>query len=545
MTESQSDLRIDPSARSCGNASERDYCLSPKKRSASAEDDAPLSATSQTSNVEAGWASLQRALEAANAAQVGNSRTQMPFGESARSTMPPPSQPLNRASMPMPRQTVASPVSSMPPWSNRQSNTSWAPPQAFVDTGFDFGFSESMDTRSEEPPTFMQQTPHHDGAVQQSEWQEGLATPTAISHCNADATHVFANPEDLPLPAYAGSRRGSGADSLTANFDAFALASASPQLMPSMTPLPPSSDHLDIAARRKRPRPAALNSSALRSRSYGAMTSLSPSFRSGMTPPPHAIRQVKSTGHSLNAHFGGIRKPSSAQRSPINLSTFAEADALNHFMTQQAVAAADNTPQATPIMHVSPDGMQDDSGSDVSQRIGLATRYQLPGTQHLTLTTTSPPTTPFAAEFMPPGQAHPYMPHLAATQQYATFSDYTPPYSAGPLTNSSWSDAPLTSPDVPNFPPVTYIPSLGHTQKADSFSGSYQQFMLPSDNKLDYDAYSAQPEQKKTEFFIQEFPNQKQEHAHVAQQLAQNKPKSYIFANSAPGDYDQARLGCL
>ena len=64
--------------------------------------------------------------------------------------------------------------------------------------------------------------------------------------------------------------------------------------------------------------------------------------------------------------------------------------------------------------------------------------------------------------------------------------------------------------------------------------------MLPSDNKLDYDAYSAQPEQKKTEFFIQEFPNQKQEHAHVAQQLAQNKPKSYIFANSAPGDYDQA-----
>jgi hypothetical protein len=44
-------------------------------------------------------------------------------------------------------------------------------------------------------------------------------------------------------------------------------------------------------------------------------------------------------------------------------------------------------------------------------------------------------------------------------------------------------------------------------------------------------------DQKKTEFHIQEFPNQKQEHAHVAQQLAQQKPKNYVFANTAPHDY--------
>jgi hypothetical protein len=45
-------------------------------------------------------------------------------------------------------------------------------------------------------------------------------------------------------------------------------------------------------------------------------------------------------------------------------------------------------------------------------------------------------------------------------------------------------------------------------------------------------------DQKRTEFFITEFPNQQQEHAQVAQQLSQQKPKNYVFANSAPQDYD-------
>ena len=47
-----------------------------------------------------------------------------------------------------------------------------------------------------------------------------------------------------------------------------------------------------------------------------------------------------------------------------------------------------------------------------------------------------------------------------------------------------------------------------------------------------------QPEGKKTEFYIQEFPGQKEEHAHVAQQLAQSsKPKNYVFANTTQGDF--------
>ena len=43
--------------------------------------------------------------------------------------------------------------------------------------------------------------------------------------------------------------------------------------------------------------------------------------------------------------------------------------------------------------------------------------------------------------------------------------------------------------------------------------------------------------QKQTEFFIQEFPRQREEHAHAAQQLAQQKPKNYVFANATPNDF--------
>ena len=265
-----------------------------------------------------------------------------------------------------------------------------------------------------------------------------------------------------------------------------------------------------------------------------------------MTPLSHTVRQVKSTGHNLNARFGGVRKPSSAQRSPINIATFAEAEAFNQLLARQAATVQsqnaanvvqNNTPTVAPFSG-SQIPSEHEFGS-MAQKLDIANRYQLAATQHLTLSTVSPPVTPFNTEFGHHGQGHLGLPPVSAPPQYASFSDFTPPYSAGPLTNSSWSDAPLTSPDVPNFPAVTYIPSAGHNQMTESMPGHFQHFMLPSDNKADLDGMSPHLDQKKTEFFIQEFPNQKEEHAHVAQQLAQNQPKNYVFANTAPSDYDQ------
>jgi hypothetical protein len=433
----------------------------------------------------------------------------------------------------------------------------WASQQVFQDHSFDFGFGDNSDVNPlprAAPFALEQQPPAQDLAVVSPDsWNDGLPTPRGPNVHPMDLQHTFQSP-DLPFPSYPESRRGSGADSLTNNFDAFALANDSPHALTTPVPafpMQPGDAQMDLAARRKRPRPAALTSAALRSRSYGAMT-MSPTFRPGMTPSAHTIRHVKSTGHSLNARFSGIRKSSSAQRSPINVSTFAEAEAFSHLMAQQAAAGVQQSmpqtsevagPLLSPAMIVSrevPGEFPGEFGPNpMAHRFELASRYQLPTTQHLTLIT-SPPTTPFAPEFDPASQAAFALPPVSAPPQYANFPDYTPPYSAGPLTNSSWSDAPLTSPDLPNFPPVHFVPSFGHPQKSDSISGHLSEFVLTSDGKHDLDSRNSMIE-KKTDFFIQEFPNQKEEHANVAKQLAQHRPKNYVFANSAPSDYDQTQ----
>ena len=443
------------------------------------------------------------------------------------------------------RQSASMQVPHSQSFSRKQSwADAWASHQVFQDQSFDFGFADQTDSASYRQSVLTESHPHN--LIQEScvvapdTWQDGLPTPRGIGHDQFEDGHGFQSP-DLPLPMYPEARRGSAADSLTNNFDAFALATESPHALTtpvSALPGPQPETHLDLAARRKRPRPAALTSASLRSRSYGAMTSMSPTFRPGMTPT-HAVRHVKSTGHNLNARYSGVRKPSSAQRSPITFTTFAEADAFNALIAQQAAtvhASQASGSLQSPGLMVNAQPPADHMPYPMAQKMDLARSYQLPNTQHLTLMTASPPTTPFAAEFDPSHAAF-GMPPVSAPPQYASFPDYTPPYSAGPLTNSSWSDAPLTSPDLPNFPPVTYIPSLGHPQKSESMSGPFSEFVLASESKPDMESMS---EQKKTDFFIQEFPNQKEEHAHVARQLAQHKPKNYVFANTAPSDYDQS-----
>jgi len=60
---------------------------------------------------------------------------------------------------------------------------------------------------------------------------------------------------------------------------------------------------------------------------------------------------------------------------------------------------------------------------------------------------------------------------------------------------------------------------------------------LPAEQKQSDIASPAHHGHKHTEFFIQEFPRQKEEHAHAAQQMAQQKPKNYVFANATPSDF--------
>jgi hypothetical protein len=224
------------------------------------------------------------------------------------------------------------------------------------------------------------------------------------------------------------------------------------------------------------------------------------------------------------------------------VSTFAqaEAEAFKNLMAQHAndpplltsTTMGSSTPVPSPGLSIN---TQMQYGPPV-QKTDMARNYQLAASQHLTLSSVSPPATPFAPDFNPHAQYH--APPVSAPPQYASFADTTPPYSAGPLTNSSWPDAPLTSPDVANFS-AAYLPALPTMGHGDAGMHVHHPFVLPSDDKMGYDGVDSPPDSKRAEFFIQEFPNQREAHAQVAQQLSQNKPKNYVFANSAPSDYDQ------
>ena len=96
------------------------------------------------------------------------------------------------------------------------------------------------------------------------------------------------------------------------------------------------------------------------------------------------------------------------------------------------------------------------------------------------------------------------------------------------------SDAPLTSLDMATFQLMPHMPSMAYLISTDMTNGQYRPF-LSSLDKSEVSPTLSDP--MKTEFFIHEFPGQKEEHAHVVQQLAQQKPKSYVFANVTPNDY--------
>lgn len=461
--------------------------------------------------------------------------------------MPPPDTTAVPAKLPSSHATPI--VPDLPEWSNKTPSLDlWTSPHDLADAQFDFGFDQADESEMGRHEMKSDEDMSSQAFVLSPEaWQEPLMTPKLPPHA-IDQTGLAQSP-GLPMPTFPTSRRGSMADEITANFGQFALASSSPH--PMVCRLPDNlrqPDQIDIAARRKRPRPAALTSASLRSRSYGAMTSVSPTFRQTITPGSHTVRHVKSTGHSLNTHYSGIRKASSAQRSPMNIASFAEAEAFHKLMAQQAaVAQVQSTAQTTtsgstmdlsaPIL--SPDLVMHsrvsspDRTTIVPSKLDIASHYQLAATQHLTLASASPPGTPFRPEFMAQTIAS-SAPPVSAPPQFASFPDTTPPYSAGPLTNSSWSDAPLTSPDMPTFP-ANFVPSFNLNNTSDTVTGAFQPYLIHSDSKTELGLTG----DKKTEFFIQEFPNQKAEHKHVAQQLAQQKPKAYVFANSAPSDFDQ------
>ncbi|KAI4258239.1 MAG: hypothetical protein LQ352_001292 [Teloschistes flavicans] len=211
----------------------------------------------------------------------------------------------------------------------------------------------------------------------------------------------------------------------------------------------PSSDHiancsntprLDLASRRKGPRPAALRPEVQRSVSYGPLT-MSPTARvpSLGVAKQASVRRIKSTGNGLNAGNGRIQKPglAAAPLSPRNFQSLTN----NDFLLQNARATSTSSQGMTPLTPLSPMATEQREPAWLIQwahEQDHATPTALDAEAHVT----SPPITPFETRFQPsfthavPQTSYHWPPQSAPPQQ-TTFFD-SPPVPLSHFNQVNW-----------------------------------------------------------------------------------------------------------
>lgn len=315
-----------------------------------------------------------------------------------------------------------------------------------------------------------------------------------------------------------------------------------------------------LAARRKRPRPAAIGTNI--SRPFISQSSISPSRRAsswGACLSPNHSKSAQSLLPDMSPKFSGIRKPSVSPRSPLTLPPSVEPTRSVFSSTDLAVPPSTTTSMG-PATPMTPDDLQ----------------YLLPPTPNDTQYCLSPAddmsyTHLFRTSHMvdhgdgtlkPSAnlQAMPNMcypnsaPPLSASATHSTFGDCFLPGSIGPVMSDYGENvSPPTYPAGANLPEVpvsmpTYLsPRIYETQYSSSTEESeyWNSSRSPSSSQeshkgldsspLAYGSNSQSP--YATEFMIQEFPQQKEALTLAAKQLKSPTPRLYTFTNQTPHDF--------
>ncbi|KAK2740882.1 hypothetical protein FQN55_008580 [Onygenales sp. PD_40] len=322
---------------------------------------------------------------------------------------------------------------------------------------------------------------------------------------------------------------------------------------------------VDLAARRKRPRPAAIGTSGL-ARSFGP-SSMSPTTRISGMGAGHVIRHAKSTQNLSPNHtsrYPGIRKVSAALRSPLGMTTFAEANRFNAASatttdTMTRVPGLVSTALAPPTP-LTPEDFQgllpltpNDTQYCISPTDDMGCGRFFPASQPMQLHIESPPTTPLHPGVLSNFQYQTLGMPMSAPSQNTTFQDYSLSIPTGPINSGLWPDnTSLSSPETSHLQPTIHMPQPTHISPI-TYEESLDQLSAPIVDNLASQSESPQctikssstpppsdgstpGSQKVTEFLIQEFPKQQEAHRHAAQQLPQ-KPKTYTFTNQTPNDF--------
>ncbi|KAI9367329.1 hypothetical protein BJX61DRAFT_316168 [Aspergillus egyptiacus] len=322
------------------------------------------------------------------------------------------------------------------------------------------------------------------------------------------------------------TRRGSS-DTLAQSFEGIGINTSSQDNRDRTPSWKEAGKELDLAARRKRPRPAAIGTS--RSSSMLGSSTMPSTTR---VPNYGTVKHSKSA-QSLRSGYSGVRK-ASVQRSPLNLSTFAEAGVLSSAKAElstmlQPVTAGGLAPP-TPL---TPDELHNllpnTPAADGYCLSAQPTAHMFPPTtQPMPINISSPPGTPLEMDMISPYQYQGVAPPMSAPAHYTSFADYA---CDNNLSARSWEATSMPSPEA-SFP--------GQCQM--EMSMSYEQALEQSHSESGSPFGEAEMrtpgDSKATEFHLYEFPDQEEAHRFVAQQLPAQKPKAYTFAdNRTPNNF--------
>ncbi|KAI9844211.1 MAG: hypothetical protein M1837_005717 [Sclerophora amabilis] len=347
------------------------------------------------------------------------------------------------------------------------------------------------------------------------------------------------------LPDHAFGRRDSSSE-LVKNFSAVEIQSSHEGGPPEQS----------IAARRKRPTPAALMKPALRSHSHVGTITGSPTAKGPFLSTSPTVRRIKSLGGNLNVMHGRIQKPSpgSAQRSPLNIASFVEAGAFNepnsqHLTPPMSIStqfgpSSSSLAPPTPLSPMDLKRLQGDSSS--SNELGtneqdfiFSSEYQgsfIPTSVETEPTLASPPTTPHDSGLFP-------------YQHQMSMIDYSAMPSADSLrfNNHHMTESPMISPQFPAYQPhQLHMPQPIYASPISCGDPEMMNVFQQQKDVVGQEQHQGQirPEANAggdgklvPEFFFEDPSPKNSRPAPPPLPSHQPKQKNYIFANQTPDDF--------
>ncbi|EEP78557.1 predicted protein [Uncinocarpus reesii 1704] len=247
-----------------------------------------------------------------------------------------------------------------------------------------------------------------------------------------------------------------------------------PKISPSNTSVFPHrrDKKLDLAARRKRPRPAAIGIGGP-NRALIGPSSMSPTARTPSWGVSHSLRHAKSSqslGSNLSPRYAGVRKVSAPLRSPLGMAASLDITGTSYpgadFMVPPLVATSMAPP--TPL---TPEGLQyllPPTPNDVQYCLSPTDemRCHRPFPVQHYIENQSPPRTPQPPNVLSQLHYQSLAPSLSASTVSTVYENYSLPISHDLMQNNLWTEPALvpgniSMPEI-HMPKPTYISPVAH-----------------------------------------------------------------------------------